>query len=410
MSFSKRFLILALLVIVLGAGGYLAFINFRHAAGSEDSASTGSEPTPEEATALPVKTESVRRGDLVIKLRSPGEAVTNRHIVIKAEVPGVVKPFNIDEGRHVRKGQSLIELDDEEYRLNLENAEASRLKVFSELLLEKRFNMPSGGISAADREKIAGGEREYNRVKELYKKGLIAREEYEEAQASYELTLIESGGKKDEVMAAAKGLTQAEISVKKARMELEKTRIQAPFAGIVFDIQVSPGEHVTAGRELLTLVNISRILVHARVLESEIGKIKVGREVTLKFSAYPGKSFQGKVNSVSPVVDSEDKTCKVIITVDNPEEAIKPGMHAEVEIDAEIHPGLLLIPQEAILNRSGKKLAFVVRDGLAKWEYIEVGLENEQFVEVIGNLKEGEPVIVEGHFTLAHDARVNIID
>jgi len=157
-------------------------------------------------------------------------------------------------------------------------------------------------------------------------------------------------------------------------------------------------------------VNISRLLVHARVLESEIGKIKAGREVTLKFSAYPGKTFQGKVDAVSPVVDPDDKTCKVVITVDNPEESIKPGMHAEVEIAAEIHPGLLLIPQSAILNRSGKKLVFVVRDGLAKWEYIEVGLENEEFAEVIGNIEEGEPVIVEGHFTLAHDARVTVID
>ncbi len=409
MSFSKRLLTVVLAVIILSAGVYIAFIHRRDAAVEGDGPDAGSVAAVEE-TALPVKTEPVRRGNLVIKLRSPGEAITNRHIVMKAEVAGIVKPFGIDEGRHVRKDQTLVELDDAEYRLNLENAEASRLKVFSELLLEKRFNASSGGISEADREKIAGMEKEFTRVKELYEKGLISREKYEESQSAYELMLIESGEKKDEVMAAAKGLTQAEIGVKKARLELEKTRIRAPFPGIVFDIRVSPGEHVTVGQELLTLVNISRILVHARVLESEIGKIKAGREVTLKFSAYPGKIFQGKVDAVSPVVDPEDKTCKVVITVDNPEESIKPGMHAEVEIAAEIHPGLLLIPQSAILNRSGKKLVFVARDGLAKWEYIEVGLENEEFAEVIGNIEEGEPVIVEGHFTLAHDARVTVID
>jgi multidrug efflux pump subunit AcrA (membrane-fusion protein) len=84
-------------------------------------------------------------------------------------------------------------------------------------------------------------------------------------------------------------------------------------------------------------------------------------------------------------------------------------MHAEVEIPAEIYKDRLLIPQEAVLVRSGRKLAFVVEDGLAKWRYLEVGLENEDYAEVLEGVKEGEPVIIEGHFTLAHDARVKII-
>ena len=191
-------------------------------------------------------------------------------------------------------------------------------------------------------------------------------------------------------------------------MDLDKTKIRAPFSGIICDINVSPEEHVTTGRELFTLVNISRIRVHAKVLESEIGKMKVGREVDLKFSAYPGRSFKGKVKAISPIVNPDDKTCKVTIDVANPEEEIKPGMHAEVEIAAEIHQDRLLIPQEAVLVRSGRKLAFVVESGLAKWRYIDVGLENEDFAEVLDGIKEGEKVLIDGHFTLAHDARVRI--
>jgi len=77
-------------------------------------------------------------------------------------------------------------------------------------------------------------------------------------------------------------------------------------------------------------------------------------------------------------------------------------MHADVEIAAEIHKDRLLIPQEAVLVRMGRKMAFVIEGELAKWRYIDVGLENEDYVEV------GETVIVDGHFTLAHDARVRI--
>ncbi len=83
-------------------------------------------------------------------------------------------------------------------------------------------------------------------------------------------------------------------------------------------------------------------------------------------------------------------------------------MHAEVEIAAEIYEDRLLIPQDAVLVRMGRKLAFVVEEGIAKWRYIEVGLENEDYAEVLDGIKEGETVIIEGHFTLAHDAKVRI--
>jgi multidrug efflux pump subunit AcrA (membrane-fusion protein) len=110
------------------------------------------------------------------------------------------------------------------------------------------------------------------------------------------------------------------------------------------------------------------------------------------------------------MVNPEYKTCKVFVDVENPEEELKPGMHAEVEIAAEIHKNKLLVSQDAILTRSQRKLLFVVEDGLAKWRYIEIGLENEKYAEVLDGVKEGEKVIVEGHFTLAHDARVKIVE
>ena len=242
----------------------------------------------------------------------------------------------------------------------------------------------------------------------------MSQSDFEAAQKDYEIALIEAGRKKDEIMATTKGLTQAELDVKLAQMDLEKTRIRAPFAGILTEIKISPREHIDPGRELCTLVNISRIWVKAKILESEIGKIKAGREVDLRFSAYPGKVFKGTVEAVSPIVNAEDKTCAVHIALSNPAEEIKPGMHAEVEIAAEIYKDRLLVPQEAILVRGGRKLVFVVENGLAKWRYVKIGLENEIYAEILAGerpeetVNAGDLVIVEGHFTLAHDASVTI--
>jgi len=352
--------------------------------------------------------------DLVMKLKSPGEAVSDKHIILKSEVPGRIKALNVEEGQHVKKGDLLVKLDDQEYILNLDSAEAERLKNLSELLLESQFSEQADITQTIDREKLDKAEQEYESNRQLYREDKITEEELDEAYRIYELVLIESGQKKEEIIAAAKGLTQSEISVKRVRLNLEKTNIRAPFSGIIADMKITLGEHVSGATELFTLVNIDRIQVHATVLESEIGKIKLGREVELRFSAYPDRIFKGSVKAISPIVNPEDKTCKVVIAASNPDEEIKPGMHAVVEIVSDIYKDRLLVPQEAFLIREGRKMVFVYEDGLAKWRYVQTGLENEVFAEILlpvrqgEGVKEGESVLIKGHFTLAHDARVKI--
>ncbi len=409
MIFSKKLLVISLCVIIVAAvvSYFVFFKNKSETSGDESSGSAAEERKVQEAS-LPVKVSEARRGDLIITLKSPGEAVTNMNIVIKAEVGGLIEKMNVEESQHVKKGELLAELDDTEYRLDLERQEAARLKVLSDYLVEKRFSDQGELNIPVDEKGIQEAKDAYEKARQQFREGKISQEEYEQASKNYEIVLIESGKMKEEVLAAAKNLTQNEIAVKEAQLTIAKTRIRAPFSGIVFNIQVSPQEHVSAGTELFTLVNIDRIHVQARVLESEIGKMRVGREVDLKFSAYPGKVFKGRVKAISPIVDPDDRTCRVTIDVANPEEEIKPGMHAEVEIAAEIYEDRLLIPQDAVLVRMGRKLAFVVEEGIAKWRYIEVGLENEDYAEVLDGIKEGETVIIEGHFTLAHDAKVRI--
>ena len=409
MIFPKKILIISLIVIIVVAGVYFFIIRGKSDATGDESSDSAAEGRTVQEASLPVKVDVARIGDLIITLKSPGEAMTDRNIIMKAEVPGMIKSLNVEESKHVKAGDLLVELDDEEARLNLEKQEAARLRVLSEYLVEKRFADQGELDPTVDAEKVQKAIDEYEAARKQYRAGQISRTEYEKASREYEVALIESGEMKEEILAATKNLTQNEIAVREAQLALEKTKIRAPFSGIVFDIQVSPQEHVTTGTELFTLVNIDRIHVQARVLESEIGKMQVGREVDLKFSAYPGKVFKGKVKAISPVINPEDRTCKVTIEVANPEEEIKPGMHADVEIAAEIYKDRLLIPQPAVLVRTGgRKLAFVVEENIAKWRYIEVGLENEDFIEILDGVKEGEVVCVDGHFTLAHDARVRI--
>ena len=386
---------------------------------SAESPGGSAAPAPDqkvEAAPLPVKVAKAIIGDLVMTLKSPGEAYTEKRIAMKAEVGGVVKNLYASEGRHVKEGDLLVELDDREYRLRLEKLEAQRLRYLSELFLEKQFAASNQEASPGTLDKLNKAQADYERISEAFKKGLVSQADLEKAQSDLELALIEAGRKKDEIMASTKGLTQAEVDVKIARMDLEKTRIRAPFAGIVTDIKLSPKERLDAGRELFTLVDISRIKVKAKVLESEVGKVVAGREVELRFSAFPDRAFKGRIEAVSPVINAEDKTCAVHVTMDNPSEEVKPGMHAEVEFPTEIFKDRLLVPQQAILVRGGRRLVFAVEGDIAKWRYIEVGLENERFAEVLPGkepgwgVSEGDTIIIEGHITLAHDTKVSIVD
>jgi RND family efflux transporter MFP subunit len=410
MQFSKTVLTIFLVVILIGVGLFLHISRKGKTASSEDpsvlSSSVSNKP---EETPLPVKVDSVRKGELVLKLKSPGEAVTNKRILITAEVQGAVQSLNVEESQRVDKGYVMVKIDDAEYKLTLERHEADRLRYLSELLLEEQFADPQDQTGEDENQDLLESKQEYEKARKLFRQGKISEAEFEDVYQKHELILIRSGEMKEKIRAAAKGLTQAEIQVQKAKIDLEKTNIKAPYSGIITDIRVSPQEQISIGRELFTLVNIDNIQVHAKVLESEIAKMRVGREVDLRFSAYTDRIFKGKVKAISPIVDPEDKTCRVIVDVPNPDEQIKPGMHAEVEIAADIYQNRLIIPQEAILSRGGRKLAFVVEAGLAKWRYIKVGLENEEYAEVLEGLEEEEIVIIEGHFTLAHDARVRIV-
>ncbi len=410
MIFSKKILAGVLVLLILAAAAYLIFFGPKKKPDADKTGEAISGPAAKtEESGLPVKVTKVTRGNLMMKLKSPGEAYTEKKVTVKAEVSGVIKNLTVAEGKHVRAGDLLVELEDREYRLRLERADALRLRYLSELLLEKQFAQPDKALDPQAEQRIKTAEEEFSRASSLFGQGLLSRDEFEKARKNYEMVMIETGRMKDEVMASAKGLTQAEIDVKIAQMELDKTRITAAFPGVITDIKVSPGETVSSGRELFTLVDISHIKVRAKVLESEVGKLKVGHEASLKFSAYPEKTFRGRVEAISPVINPEDKTCTVHILVENPGGELKPGMHAEVEIAADIYPNRLLVPQEAVLVRGGRKLVFVVEEDLAKWRYIEVGLENEDFAEVLDGVKEGEWVIIEGHFTLAHDAKVRVM-
>jgi RND family efflux transporter MFP subunit len=218
---------------------------------------------------------------------------------------------------------------------------------------------------------------------------------------------------------AKSGLADAELGVREAELQLQRTRIRAPFAGRVASIRVVEGQQVRIGDELLTVVDLNPIRVEVQVLESEVGLLAEGRGATIAFAAFPGESFSGRIATINPMVERETRTARVTVTIPNPQGRILPGMYARVSLEARKFPDRVMVPRAAILERDRRTMLFVFEGendiGFAKWRYVTPGMMNDSLVEIVADpetdmVEAGEWVLTDGHYTLIHDARVRLVE
>ena len=215
------------------------------------------------------------------------------------------------------------------------------------------------------------------------------------------------------------GVEAAEVRLRRAQLDLSRTRTAAPIGGRVASLKVVPGQWVRTGEELMTIVALDPIRVEVQVLESEIAHLTPGRRANVTFAAFPGETFTGRIQTINPIVESGTRTARVTALVNNPGGRILPGMYARVSLEARRYADRLLVPRSAILERDRRAMLFVyepgAQDGLAKWRYVTTGLQNDSLVEIVPSeetesVEPGETVLTEGHYTLIHDARVRLVD
>ncbi|MBL7095471.1 efflux RND transporter periplasmic adaptor subunit [candidate division KSB1 bacterium] len=234
---------------------------------------------------------------------------------------------------------------------------------------------------------------------------------------NFQSAQILTGVRHEEVVASKTGFSSALNAHERAKLNLSRLTITAPFTGIIGDLNVQPGQYVSPSTECCKIVDLSRVRINVGVLESEIQHLKIGRAASIELPAYPDEKFTGKIVTINPIINPENKTFRVCVELDNPNYKIKAGMFAYVKLDAQIYHDKLLVPRTAILTRDQRTLIFIIRkneDGknLAKWSYVDTGLENEEYVEILKSnlgLDAGEQVITSGHYTLAHDAEVRVV-
>ena len=323
----------------------------------------------------PTLVTEVKRNDLAIEVIETGKVQPREKVEIKSKVAGQVLKVLVDAGNRVKRGQLLLQLDPVDYERNVAKCEADVAAAknaleFSELQLSRR------------------------------QKGLESRGV---AQIDVDTAL-------SDVKAKKVALQTATVAYNAASDQLRYTRVLAPMDGTVTERGIQPGEVVTPGvqasfdgKSLLTVSDLSVLIVKADLNQIDVAKVKLGQKVTVTLDALPGKSYDAIITKIAPAsITPKDKQVDVFpveATLAKADSDIKPGMTADVRIHIEKLPHVLSLPIEAVVKDQGKQFVNKVVagvDGKDRTQKVEVkvGARNDREIEITSGIAEKDRVLI----------------
>lgn len=320
---------------------------------------------------LPVVAQEAREGDLVLRVESKGEVYGDVIVKISSEVGGTVSELLARPGSFVTKNQPLVRFDPYVFDLAVREAQAAldqTEQAFRELWVPDSI--------------LSGARPEAERMK---------------------------------MLSIRAGVPSAALRLEKAKWERERAVVLSPVNGYVDRLELAVGERIGAGAPIATVVDLTAQRVEALVMEHNLALVRRGGEAVITSAAIPGRAIRGRIDAVLPLVDSVSRFGRVIVRL--PEQsALRPGMFVNVQLEAQRLPDRIMVPSKAVIERDGRPLVFVVREGRGQWTYIVPGLSNGVDTEVLPDsstgqipVNPGDQIIVDGHLTLTHDAAVKIV-
>ena len=206
----------------------------------------------------------------------------------------------------------------------------------------------------------------------------------------------------------ALGISKGQIStLRKNRKVRQYISIFAPQDGVVSTLPVREGMFIKPSMKVMSLADLSSVWLLAEVFERQVNWVSQGDSAEVTLSYLPGRQWQGKVEYIYPSLDAKTRTLKVRLRFDNPEEALKPNMYANVKIFGGAKTNVLVVPMEALI-RTGRDERVIVALGEGRFEARDVsaGIESGDWVEIASGLKAGEQVVTSGQFLIDSEASI----
>ena len=308
---------------------------------------------------MTVEATKVARQPLPQMITAVGSLRSDESVTLRPEVAGRVYAILFKEGQNVSKGMTLVRLDPAINKAEVQQAKAN-------LVLAKS---------------------KYDRAVELSQRNFI------------------SGQAKDE---AENNLRVAESAVALVEARLAKTEIKAPFSGVIGLRVVSVGDYVKEGADMVNLESIDPLKVDFRVPETYMRQVQPGQTLTVTLDALPGKTFEGKVLAVNPLVDAAGRAVVIRAIVRNADTSLRPGMFTRVNLITKDAKDALVIPEQAIVPQGDEQFVFKIVDGKVGRVKIDIGQRRDGKVEVLKGLEFNDLVVTAGQLKLRDGMAVTV--
>ncbi|MGA1196841.1 MAG: efflux RND transporter periplasmic adaptor subunit [Candidatus Latescibacterota bacterium] len=310
---------------------------------------------------VPVKVLAVETGEISEHVLYSATVEAEATIDIYAQASGLVRRILVEEGSKVSEGQVLVELVDDELKLDESEAKLAYQKIDAQL----------------------------RRKAELYNRKLLAKEEYEDLRMTVE---------------------QAKIRWERARLALAYAHVRAPVDGVIAKRLVKIGDRVGQNAKLYEIVNLSRLIAHVHVPGQGMQNLSMGQRALITTDFLPNEKFEGRILRISPVVDPGSGTFKVTLELAASDRRLRPGMFVNAHIVTATHLEAVLVPKRAVVYDDGMPHVFVVTDSMAQKVRFDIGFDDTEHVEVVSGVEKGDLIVVVGQNGLKDKAKVRIID
>lgn len=362
MAYQKKYALIAVLGVCVASGAAWWFQRPASVDQPPVAAPTGGGRAPA------VEVAKVTAITLVDETQSVGSLRSRQGVMLRPEVAGRVSKILFNDGQRVRKGQLLVQFEDQ-----LQAAQVSQAKA-------------EMSIAAAN----------HKRNQELVAQNFISKRSLDESAAALEVA-------------------QAKLDLAMATMQ--RLKIVAPFDGVTGLRQVNVGDYLKDGTDVVNIEDIDAVLVDFRLPERFQAKVRPGQKAQLTVDALPGRPFTAIVQAVDPLIDANGRSVGVRGCVDNRQQQLRPGMFARVNAVFGSRPSALVIPEEAIVPQGGRTFVVKVVPGdkpetlISQRVAVKVGLRQPGKVEILEGLELDDTVVIAGHQRLQKDGTaVRVVD
>ena len=327
--------------------------------GEGDAQGAGGDAAARKPEAIPVEVAIAARRPIAASYSGTAPLEARGESQVVAKVSGVALSVLAEEGQPVRAGQTLVRLDAARSALQAAQSAAQVHKLESNYARSRKLAAQQL-VSANDNDQI--------------------RFDLENARAAYRL----------------------------ANLEVAYANVTAPISGVVAQRMIKPGNFVQANTPIFSIVDDSRLEAVLNVPERELATLHAGLPVTLDVDALPGRTFEGRIDRVAPVVDPKSGTFRVVCTFDG-SGMLQPGMFGRIRVDYDQRTDALTVPRVALLEDEGDPALFVVRAGKAVRVPVKLGYLDGQWAEIREGVKAGDQVVTAGMVALRDGSDVQVI-